>query len=85
MDMTATQRYNEILSHFKVAKRGATTSKCYCPCHSDKTASLSVSMGERGILVHDFGGCATSDILRAVGLSQPQLFYDFGKPYHRGA
>jgi putative DNA primase/helicase len=40
-----------------------------CPAHEDRTASLSVAVGRDGrILLHDFGGCATSAVLAALGL-----------------
>jgi hypothetical protein len=46
-----------------------------CPAHEDRSPSLSVSEGHNGsALVHCFGGCHTSDVLAAVGLSLADLF-----------
>ena len=46
-----------------------------CPCHEDRTPSLSISDGRDGkILVNCFSGCDPVDILRALngqGLSEP--------------
>ena len=39
---------------------------CCCPAHSDRTPSLSIRQGMRGILVHCFAGCQPRDVLRAL-------------------
>ena len=49
-----------------------------CPCHDDKTASLSIrqkvgSDGVERIMVHCHAGCQTDDILKAWGLSYRDL------------
>lgn len=46
-----------------------------CPAHEDKSPSLSIRENEDGrILLHDFGGCPTSDVLAAIGLQFSDLF-----------
>lgn len=40
--------------------------KCRCPAHADKTPSLSIRQGDRGLLVTCFAGCAAEDILREL-------------------
>jgi hypothetical protein len=46
-----------------------------CPAHRDKRASLAIRELQDGkILVHDFAGCETSNVLAAVGLSLEDLF-----------
>lgn len=46
-----------------------------CPAHDDHDPSLSIRELDDGrILVHDFGGCATADVLAAVGMSLADLF-----------
>jgi putative DNA primase/helicase len=45
-----------------------------CPCHNDKTASLSLRWGTYGILLHCFAGCAREQLiaeLRRLGLWPP--------------
>jgi putative DNA primase/helicase len=42
-----------------------------CPCHDDKTASLSLRWGKHGILLHCFAGCTREQViaeLRRLGL-----------------
>lgn len=68
--------YNEILSHFTVKRRSQDKAQCICPCHNDKEASLTISKGEKGIVLHCHANCDTSDILSAVGLSMKDLFED---------
>jgi len=46
-----------------------------CPAHEDRSPSLSVGLRDNGcILLHCFAGCATSDVLAAVGLTLADLF-----------
>ena len=39
---------------------------CRCPAHSDRTPSLSLRQGDRGILVTCFAGCDAEDVLREL-------------------
>ncbi len=50
--------------------------QCKCPVHHDHTASMTVSKGRKGILVHCHAGCELEAILEAVGLTESDLFYD---------
>lgn len=68
--------YNEILSHFTVKRRSQDKAQCICPCHNDKEASLTISKGDKGTVIHCHASCDTSDILSAVGLSMKDLFED---------
>lgn len=46
-----------------------------CPSHDDRTPSLSIKEGDDGrVLVHCWSGCATLDIVAAVGLELRDLF-----------
>ena len=46
-----------------------------CPAHTDRSASLSVAQGDKGvILVHCFAGCLVHDVIGAVGLTISDLF-----------
>ena len=42
------------------------TAMCLCPAHADKTPSLAIRQGDRGILVTCFAGCHREDILREL-------------------
>lgn len=46
---------------------------CVCPAHADRTPSLSIRQGERGILVHCFAGCRSEDVLREIDRTKPIL------------
>jgi hypothetical protein len=46
-----------------------------CPAHEDKRPSLAIrQLDDARILIHCFAGCATGDILAAVGLTMEDLF-----------
>ena len=41
-----------------------------CPAHEDRSPSLAIKeCGDGRILLHDFAGCETEDVLSAVGLT----------------
>ena len=42
------------------------TAMCRCPCHADRTPSLSIRQGDRAILVTCHAGCDSRDVLRAL-------------------
>lgn len=42
------------------------TAMCACPAHADRTPSLSIRQGDRGILVTCHAGCNASDVLREL-------------------
>jgi hypothetical protein len=45
-----------------------------CPAHNDQSPSLSIRQLDDRVLLHDFGGCETSDVLAALGLELRDLF-----------
>jgi len=50
--------------------------KGMCPAHDDRTPSLSVKEGERGILLRCWAGCSLEAICQALGIHVRDLFYD---------
>ena len=51
-----------------------------CPAHEDRRASLSIRELDDGrLLLHDFAGCETGDVLGALGLTLSDLFPDGAK------
>lgn len=46
-----------------------------CPAHEDRTPSLSIGEGHDGrVLLHCWAGCATRDVVAALGLQWSDLF-----------
>jgi 5S rRNA maturation endonuclease (ribonuclease M5) len=62
--------HEDILEHFGVHRPG----KYLCPAHDDRNPSLSITERDGKLLFHCHAGCATEDVLAAVGLS----FSDIG-------
>ncbi len=56
-----------------------------CPAHDDHTPSLSVSEGDRGLLLRCWVGCELSAICAAIGITTRQLFFDDNGPLDRVA
>lgn len=50
-----------------------------CPAHDDRTASLSISQGEKGAVLTCHAGCETDVIRTELGLPWPALFDNDGK------
>lgn len=72
-----TEDFLSRLDHVTPTKRGW---QARCPAHADKNPSLSIREGEEGrIVLHDFAGCAPSEICAAVGLTVADLFADHGR------
>ena len=63
-----------------VRQRGAGKWSALCPAHPDKTPSLSISEGEKGVLIKCWAGCYLSEICSALGILQRDLFYDADLP-----
>ena len=56
-----------------------------CPAHDDRSPSLSIRNTGDKILIHCFAGCATEDVLVAVGLSFRDLYSDPWEAAYRAA
>ncbi|SOD40560.1 DNA primase [Nitrosovibrio sp. Nv4] len=62
-----------LLHGVKPTGRGRWVSRC--PAHEDSRPSLAIRELDDGrVLLHDFAGCPTSDVLAAVGLTLEDLF-----------
>ena len=59
----------------RVKQTGAGQWSAACPAHEDRSPSLSIRETPDGkVLLHDFGGCDTGDVLAAIGLEIADLF-----------
>lgn len=47
-----------------------------CPAHDDKNPSLSITAGEKGILLHCHAGCDFNEICRLIDIDARDLFYE---------
>ena len=47
--------------------------KCKCPAHDDRRASLSVNVGDKGIIFKCHAGCTKEAVLQAMGLTVRDL------------
>jgi hypothetical protein len=92
--MTALDRVTSALeSHGLTCKHTSRdTAMALCPCHNDKTPSLSLRQSRGRALVYCHAGCQTTDVLMALGLTPPDLFdnpkgveyrYSDGRVVHR--
>ena len=59
-----------------VRQRGPGRYSSRCPAHQDKSPSLSLSEGERGILLKCWAGCSLTEICASLGIKQRDLFFD---------
>jgi len=70
--MSAAARVLERLQRVKQTGPGRWLGNC--PAHEDRSPSLSIRELDDRVLLHDFGGCETSAVLSALGLSLSDLF-----------
>lgn len=75
--MTSDEIFENVLSHFTVKQKKNNSAQCLCPSHPDKQASLSISKGNKGIVIRCHAGCDCKDIVQSVGLQMKDLFYDY--------
>lgn len=60
--------------HVEAGPNGSGEYMCRCPAHDDKTASLCVRDGEKGIVLKCQAGCDTEAVVMAMGLKMRDLF-----------
>lgn len=62
-----------------VTPRGNGRYAARCPAHIDRSPSLSISEGDKGLLLRCFAGCTVAEISAALGLTVGDLFFDRGR------
>lgn len=67
--------FEEVISRFEVKSRYKNRVQAVCPAHDDKQASLSISRGRTGALLHCHAGCSLESILDSAELKKSDLFY----------
>lgn len=74
---TKVRGINDVLALLgKVKKIGDKEYEARCPAHDDTIPSLHIRQNENKILLNCKAGCATEDIVRALGLTMADLFLD---------
>jgi len=76
---------DELVSGLDAVRRSGCGYMARCPAHDDRSPSLSIREGERGLLVRCFAGCSWTDICEAIGVKPKDLFYDTDGPVDRAA
>lgn len=81
---TSTKSVHEIFEWFlaklAVVSREGDKATCYCPVHepdgaaAGHNASLSVSIGDKGVILHCFAGCLPASVAHATGTRFSELF-----------
>lgn len=66
----------DLLPRLEVVRRTSRGFQARCPAHPDKNPSLSVSEGERGILLKCWSGCTLREICKSLGVEVRDLFFD---------
>ena len=59
-----------------VRSRGTGKWSARCPGHEDKSPSLSITEGDKGLLLKCWAGCELTAITRKLGVEIKDLFYD---------
>lgn len=66
-----------ILSRLTIARQLSDgTYRCFCPAHNDQEPSLDVGLRDGKIHIHCWAGCEKEDVLRAIGLQEPETGKD---------
>lgn len=69
-----------VLDRLQHVRRNGAGFQAQCPAHEDDSPSLSVSLGERGVVFHCFAGCQPDDVRSAMELQWSDLFFDGTTP-----
>jgi DNA primase len=73
---------DELLIRLEGVKLSGSGYQAKCPAHDDRKPSLSISCEDGTILLKCFGGCATEDVVRSMGLTMADLFDDTGSRWN---
>jgi len=74
-----------ILERFQAVKKTASGWQARCPAHDDKTPSLSISQGDKGIVLHCHAGCTPESVCASLGLKLSDLFKANGQEHAGGS
>lgn len=66
----------EFVDRLQKAEKKGGKYMALCPAHDDKEQSLSITANQKAIAIHCFAGCKPEDIVKAMGLTMKDLFFD---------
>ena len=66
----------DLLPRLEAVRRTSRGYTARCPSHADKSPSLAIKEGERGLLVKCWAGCTLDEITAAIGIRVGDLFFD---------
>lgn len=64
-----------LLGRLETVRGGGVGWTAKCPAHPDRTPSLHLAEGQKGVLVHCLGGCPTATVLAILGVTFRDLFW----------
>jgi len=67
---------DELLSRLEGVRQRGARYVAKCPAHADRTPSLSISEGDRGILIKCWTGCRVEEICGSLGITPRELFFE---------
>ena len=66
----------DLLPRLEAVRRSSRGYQARCVAHDDHSPSLSIRVGERGLLVKCWAGCSLQEICMALGIEKRNLFFD---------
>jgi len=62
-------RTADLIDHFEQVRRSGAGYIVRCPSHEDKSPSLSIKDGDKGILMYCHAGCRVEEICSKIGIT----------------
>lgn len=69
-------KVGEFLGRLEGVRRSGLGWSAKCPAHEDRTPSLTIGAGEKGIVLKCMANCSTQAVVDALGIPMSALFYD---------
>jgi len=66
---------NQVLDRLTYVRKNSKGWQARCPAHKDSSPSLTITEGNKGILIHCHAGCSITDVCNAMGIKKRDLFY----------
>ena len=67
---------NDFLPRLNGVKQRGSRWSALCPAHADNSPSLSISEGDKAILLKCWAGCTVQEVCAALGILPRDLFFD---------